>query len=192
MTVPTVRIIPTAEEHVEGYRAVIDAVLADPAIVNVWLSFRGAVAVSGITREGGGKSELFRLSGSSETNEEAIRAALRSTITLLQSGGKHVGVLSQVPELGFRPDQCTGRPFSLAHGPARVPCAIPRAQVLARQSGYRNLIETMKQESGITVYDPMTALCDDAECHAVAEGRVLYFDDNHLGVFGSSWALRFW
>ena len=26
MTVPTVRIIPTAEEHVEGYRAVIDAV----------------------------------------------------------------------------------------------------------------------------------------------------------------------
>jgi len=171
-------------------RAVIDAVLADKAIVNVWLSFRGAVAVSGISREGGGESELFRLVDGSATNEEAIHTALRSTITELQSGGKHVGVFLQVPELGFRPDQCTGRPFSLAHGPARVPCAIPRAQVLERQAVYRSLIEAMKKEFGITVYDPMPALCDDAACHAVADGHVLYFDDNHLGVFGSNWALR--
>ena len=96
----------------------------------------------------------------------------------------------QVPELGFRPDQCTGRPFSLAHGPARVPCAVPRAEVMARQSAYRNLISEMQKEFGVAVFDPLTELCDANACHAVAEGRVLYFDDNHLGVFGSSWALR--
>jgi hypothetical protein len=169
---------------------VIEAVNADESIKNVWLSFRGALAVSGADADSARPAELFRISGGTATNDAAIEQGLRATIRLLQSRGKKVGVMLQVPELGFRVDECTGRPFSLAHRPARVPCTIPRAQVAARQSGYRKLIEAMKSEFGISVYDPMPALCDDAECHAVAEGHVLYFDDNHLGVFGSSWALR--
>jgi peptidoglycan/LPS O-acetylase OafA/YrhL len=171
-------------------RAMIDALLADDAIITVWLSFRGALAMSGVEFGGGAASDLFRLAGGTATNGAAIRDALRSTIALLQSRGKHVGVLLQVPELGFRVDQCTGRPFSLAHGPARVPCAVPRAAVMARQSAYRGLITEMQNEFGIAVYDPVPALCDDINCQAVAEGHVLYFDDNHLGMFGSSWALR--
>ncbi len=84
-------------------RAMIDALLADAAIVNVWLSFRGALAMSGVEFGGSGaSSEVFRLAGGTATNGAAIRDALRSTIALLQSGGKHVGVLLQVPELGFR------------------------------------------------------------------------------------------
>ena len=174
-------------------RAMITAVIADASIVNVWLSFRGAMAVSGVELGLAGRStpaDLFRIARGTATNEEAIRSALRSTIKELQSGGKRVGVILQVPELGFRVDECTGRPLSLNHGPARVPCAVPRDTVLARQSGYRNVINEMKSELGIAVYDPLPSLCDDRECHAVAEGHVLYFDDNHLGVFGSSWALR--
>ena len=61
---------------------------------------------------------------------------------------------------------------------------------MARQSAYRSLITAIQGDSGLAVYDPVPALCDDAACHAVAEGHVLYFDDNHLGVFGSSLALR--
>jgi peptidoglycan/LPS O-acetylase OafA/YrhL len=171
-------------------RAVIDAVLADDAVVKVWLSFRGAAAVTGIVRYGGGISDLFRLIGTNTTNEAAIRAGLRATIKELQDGGKRVGVILQVPELSFRVDECTGRPFSFAHGPARKPCTMPLDVVMERQSGYRRVVSDMQREFGIAVYDPLSSLCDERECHAVAEGLVLYFDDNHLGVFGSSWALR--
>ena len=171
-------------------RAMLDAVLADASIVNVWLSFRSAFAMSGVELEGGAPVDVFRLTDGTATNGSAIRDALRSTIAQLQLRGKHVGVLLQVPELGFRVDQCTGRAFSLAHGPARVPCAVPRAAVMARQSAYRSLITELQNELGIAVYDPVPALCDDINCQAVAEGHVLYFDDNHLGMFGSSWALR--
>ena len=171
-------------------RAMLDAVLADASIVNVWLSFRSAFAMSGVEFEGGAPSDVFRLTDGTATNGSAIRDALRSTIALLQLRGKHVGVLLQVPELGFRVDQCTGRPFSLAHGPARVPCVVPRAAVMARQAAFRSLITELQNDLGIAVYDPVPALCDDVNCQAVAEGHVLYFDDNHLGTFGSSWALR--
>jgi len=174
-------------------RAMIQAVIADPSIASIWLSFRGAMAVTGIELGVGGRTtaaDLFRSTGGGATNEEAIRAALRSTVKELQAGGKRVGVMLQVPELGFRVDECTGRPFSLAHAPARVPCTVPREAVTARQSSYRNVIDDVKAELGVAVYDPLPSLCDGHQCHAVGEGHVLYFDDNHLGVFGSSWALR--
>jgi hypothetical protein len=61
---------------------------------------------------------------------------------------------------------------------------------MARQAGYRTIVRDMQREFGIAVYDPIPALCDETACQAVAEGHVLYHDDNHLGVFGSSWALR--
>ena len=171
-------------------KAVIDAVLAGQSIGTVWLSFRGAAAVTGIVREGGGIDDRFRLSDGSGTNESAVRDGLRTTIRVLQTGGKRVGVLLQVPELPFRVDECTGRPLSFAHGPARVPCSVPRDTVMARQASYRNIIADMQREFGIEVYDPLPALCDGRDCHAVANGHLLYFDDNHLGIVGSSWALR--
>jgi peptidoglycan/LPS O-acetylase OafA/YrhL len=173
-------------------RAMIDAIIADRSIVNVWLSFRSAVAMTGRQPEGGAGSDLFRLQGSGTTNAAAIRDASRSTIAQLQSAGKKVGVLLQIPELGFRVDECTGRPVSIRHGPARFPCVIPKSEVMARQKDYRDLVHDLQRDLGISVYDPITTLCDDDACHAVAEGHVLYFDDNHLGVFGSSFAMRLW
>ena len=170
-------------------RAMIDAVAADAAITDVWLSFRGALAVTGQYPGQSASTDLFR-SDSGATNAAAVAEGLRATITLLRSHGKKVGVFLQVPELGFRVDECTGRPVSLAHRPARTPCTVPRAAVMERQSAYRALVASIQQELLITVFDPIPALCDAEACHAVAEGHVLYFDDNHLGTFGSSWALR--
>jgi peptidoglycan/LPS O-acetylase OafA/YrhL len=171
-------------------RAMIDAVLADRAIVNVWLSFRGARAVNGTDVDGVPPTDLFRIAGGTAVNAAAIGEAMRATIQALQAGGKKVGVLLQVPELGFPPDQCTGRPYSVSQAAARNPCAISRSMVMARQSGYRNLVGDMRREFGITVYDPLESMCDEDYCYGVAEGRLLYVDGDHLGVFGSSWALR--
>ena len=171
-------------------RAMIDAVASDSAISTVWLSFRGALATTGRELNESGERMLFRSVDSGATNADAVREGLQKTIALLQSRGKKVGVFLQVPELGFPVDQCTGRPVSLRYRPARQPCSIDRAAVMARQAKYRDLIGTMQSQFGIAVYDPLTALCDDVACQAVADGHVLYFDDNHVGVYGSTQAMR--
>jgi peptidoglycan/LPS O-acetylase OafA/YrhL len=171
-------------------RAVIDAVAADRSITEVWLSFRGALATTGLDIGERSEHVVFRSIDDGSTNADAIGNALKKTIALLQSRGKHVGMFQQVPELGFAVDQCTGRPVSLRYRPARPTCSIDRAAVMARQSTYRELIANVRAETGITVFDPLTTLCDEAACHAVADGHLLYFDDNHLGVYGSVWALR--
>jgi hypothetical protein len=171
-------------------RAVLDAVAADRAVSDVWLSFRSALATTG--HEVGEASErlVFRSVDSGATNADAIRDGLKTTIAFLQSHGKRVGVFLQVPELGFSVDQCTGRPVSLRYRPARQPCIVDRASVMARQSTFRDIVAALHSEMGISVHDPTATLCDDTTCHAVADGHLLYFDDNHLGVFGSGWALR--
>jgi hypothetical protein len=171
-------------------RAMLESVASDAAITDVWLSFRGALATTG--REPGESAErvMFRSLERGATNADAIRDGLQKTIAFLQSRGKKVGVFLQVPELGFPVDQCTGRPVSLRYRPARMPCSVDRAAVMARQAQYRALVAAAQSQSGIAVFDPVPALCDDIACHAVADGRMLYFDDNHLGVYGSTQALR--
>jgi len=158
----------------------------------VWLSFRGAMAVTGSGFGDGAErqTEMFRSTDRATVNAGAVEAGLRATIGYLKARGKRVGVLLQVPELGFRADTCTGRPVSLSHRPAKSPCAIPASVVAERQAQYRALIANMQRDYGIAVYDPATSLCDSESCYAVADGHMLYHDDNHLGVFGSSWALR--
>ena len=171
-------------------RAMIESVASDAAITDVWLSFRGALATTG--REPGESTEriVFRSLERGATNVDAIRDGLQKTIALLQSRGKKVGVFLQIPELGFPVDQCTGRPVSLRYRPVREPCSVDRAAVMTRQTPYRELVAVAQAQSGIAVFDPLAALCDETVCHAVADGHMLYFDDNHLGAYGSTLLLR--
>ena len=171
--------------------AVIDAVAADPAIVDVWLSFRGALAVEGNGFEDGSRpATLFRVAVGDAVNGAAIEKGFRETIARLKGSGKRVGIILQIPELGFRVDACTGRPVSLAHRPARASCAVSADVFHQRQARFVELVSRMQREFGIDVFDPSTELCDSTSCRAVADGRMLYHDDNHLGVAGSSWVMR--
>ncbi|WP_281039946.1 SGNH hydrolase domain-containing protein [Rhizobium sp. AG855] len=43
---------------------------------------------------------------------------------------------------------------------------------------------TAGNESGY-IFDPMSALCDPDRCFAMADGKLLYRDDNHLSTEGS-------
>lgn len=171
--------------------AIIDAVNADAAITDVWLAFRGAVAVEGSEyRAGAPPAPLFRSTRDGADNAAAIEETLPVTIARLASHGKRVGIVLQIPELDFRIDACTGRPLSLAHRPAKSPCAIPLAAVRERQKRFREIVERIRQQYDVRIFDPMTPLCDDDSCTAMVDGRMLYHDDNHLGQFGSSWVMR--
>jgi hypothetical protein len=40
---------------------------------------------------------------------------------------------------------------------------------------------------GVHLLDPSSAMCTSAQCAIEAQGRSLYYDDNHLSAFGASW-----
>ncbi|MEO8677649.1 MAG: acyltransferase family protein [Vicinamibacterales bacterium] len=167
--------------------AALDAVARDPVMTRVVIAFRGALAVTG---EGFGDNERsrerFRLAATGVTNADAIRAGLEQTVAFLLQHRKQVLLVSQVPELGFRVDDCTGRPLSWSRRPQRAPCGVPKDVVLARQAPFRALLSDLAGKFPVTVVDPLPILCDAEWCMAIADGRMLYHDDNHLGVVGSS------
>jgi peptidoglycan/LPS O-acetylase OafA/YrhL len=168
-----------------------DSVLAYVAsrsdLTRVVLSFRGAFDVSGV---GFGSVDtntriVFKTTGTTLSPADSIRAALTRTVEFLLDHDKTVWLMLQVPELGFKVEECAGRPFSFDHR-IRTPCAVPTADVLERQAVYRRIIDEIRdQHPTLRVFDPLQALCDDRWCYAIVNNVLLYVDDNHLSRAGS-------
>ncbi len=168
--------------------AVLDAVRADAQIHRVVLSFRGAEQVSGrgfgeIERE---TEERYRIAGTSLSNGESIRLALARTVGSLLDRGKEVWIAMQVPELGFDPMECTGRPFSFSHRPVRSPCGVETSVVLDRQAEYRAILSAVQaQWPSLQMLDPIPYLCNQHLCAGLSGNQLLYVDSNHLSLAGS-------
>ena len=169
-------------------RRVLEAVGTDPGITHVVLSFRGAAQVSG-TGFGSVDGQLrtrYRLLGSDVGNADAIRRALAETVDYLLARRKDVWIALQIPELGFSPMECVGRPASVSHRATRTPCVTDKAAVLERQSEYRSIVAAVQRERpAVKVFDPLPYLCDDRVCRAMTDDQMLYSDSNHLTLTGS-------
>lgn len=46
-------------------------------------------------------------------------------------------------------------------------------------------LDTIRRDDRIGMVDPSRVLCDAAQCRASADGRALYFDDDHLSLSGA-------
>ena len=96
--------------------------------------------------------------------------------------------MHQVPELGFDPHACARtRPIRLTgDGGVKSPCAVPRADVEARQRPYREaLAPILAAHPNVRVVDPMEFLCDETLCYGKIGEVIVYRDDDHLSVEGS-------
>jgi hypothetical protein len=90
-----------------------------------------------------------------------------------------------VPELGFKVEEYAGRSVRFEHR-IRTPCAVPRAEVVARQAVYRRIVDEVRREQpALRVFDPLPVLCDERWCHAIVDNVLMYVDDNHLSRAGS-------
>lgn len=116
-----------------------------------------------------------------------FEVGLRSILERLSKANKKVTVILDYPELNFDPRSCIKRLFE------GNDCRIEKSAVLNRQAGYRKLIETLSAAYGAKIIDPLGAFCPDEYCYAQIDGKVLYRDDHHLGVYGSDflWEKRF-
>lgn len=118
---------------------------------------------------------------------EVFEAGMRRTFSRLSKSGKTIIFVIDVPELGFPPRACVPtRPGSIT-GTIKAPCAIPRSEYDQRNAVYRQIVEKVAASfPTVKIVDPSRTLCNDTYCWAMKDGNVVYRDDDHLSVYGSS------
>lgn len=135
------------------------------------------------------KPELWRfysVKNKNTNSRNAMKEGFSNTIKYLHALGKTVFFFIDIPELKFPPRSCVNlRPFHLNFH-ARKNCFTELSFVKVRQDEYRKMVNELKMENpSIQIFDPLTNLCNENECHAMKEGKILYRDDNHLNNEGS-------
>jgi hypothetical protein len=110
--------------------------------------------------------------------------AARETYRRFIAAGKHVIVIEDVPTLPFDPRSCIKR-AGVASSATTSPCGIPRSvweRQVAEPEKVRKQFE--REFPQIGWFHASSALCDERECHAMIDGRLMYRDNNHLSYDG--------
>lgn len=171
-------------ECAQRTQEILDAVLAKKDITTVYIAARGMIYMTG---SGFGEAEKDNRGHELHAVEASWRGVspsqlygrgLAATVQALQAGGKKVYSILENPELGFDVAQCIARPWREQVSA----CIVPLATVQARQQEYRAVVRAIPR---LAVIDPLPAMCSDDNCRALANGVLLYADNNHLSVAGS-------
>jgi len=114
--------------------------------------------------------------------ESIYMKSMDMSLSYLVKQGKEVYVFLENPELGFSPKSCINRPFGLVANP----CVVSLEEYKQRMSAYRSDIMTIVEKYGNAhILDAESLLCDDKQCYAKMNGKILYADDDHFSVEGS-------
>ena len=121
-----------------------------------------------------------------ESNVEAYKLALESTIKYLTQHGKNIIFVFPPPELGFEPSRCIGgRPLSW-RGEARSSCSISYQSYIQRTIESKKIVlDVISSKDAITFVEPADALCDFQNCYVYKADKFMYLDNNHLSVAGA-------
>ncbi len=172
-----------------------NAIVSDTSIGTVLLVSRGPMYLSGADYGADSLRTVVPLvvmksPTDTLTLARAYDAGIERSVRSLLAAKKRVILVLDVPELGFKPEECViGRPFGLRQ--VRTPCAVPRATVNLRNAAYRLLVARLQARlPQLEVIDASLALCDAKACNAMRDGRLLYSDGNHLTLFGSKIVTR--
>lgn len=88
------------------------------------------------------------------------------------------------PEMGFYPEECLKRPFF--NFPYILNCSIPKESFLKRQQKFiYNVNRIASRYKNIKIIDTQNVFCDNKECRAIINKKLIYFDDNHLNLEGA-------
>lgn len=117
---------------------------------------------------------------------QAFQAALRDTLDACRAAGvRRTFILLPIPEQACPIPETANKLAFFGIDPA-TRLFIPLADYRKRQAYVlRALADIAAETPGVTLVDPVPALCPDgARCNGVRDGRSLYFDDDHLSLAG--------
>jgi hypothetical protein len=105
--------------------------------------------------------------------------ALQRTVQTIRTLGFQVILVADVPSYPWNVPKCIGRLGETA-------CRITRESVDAGRAATLEVLKRVARNvPGVSLWDPIDALCDKTNCSPIRNGIVLYADGDHLSVAGS-------
>ena len=106
-------------------------------------------------------------------------ADLATLIASIQAAGLAVVVLAETPARGLSVPHCVARNGAVA-------CDRKRGEVDAERAAALDVLARVARGfDGVTIWDPVDAVCTSSSCPALQDGIVLYSDFSHLSVAAS-------
>jgi peptidoglycan/LPS O-acetylase OafA/YrhL len=160
----------------------IARIAADPAVRNVIVVGRWGLYAEGQSSPNETGSNVRRfVAGDQDANRAAFRDLLTSSVEQLAHGGRTITLVGPVPELPFNLPAAMTR---AAMRDRRQDFSLPYADFEQRQRSVFAALGELARRPGVRVLYPHRLLCSPERCRTVDEGRLLYFDDDHLSQHG--------
>lgn len=158
---------------------IFDSVTHQPTVVVVstyWISYLLQPTVNANLRNTRARDHNLPTEA---TARGQLEAALGRTLAVLSARGVRIIVVGPPPEPRVHVPYCLHRFGELA-------CRNRRADINSnRLSTLASLHRVVDAVPGAQLIDPIEALCSDNWCPGSRDGRVLYFDANHLSAAGA-------
>jgi len=124
--------------------------------------------------------DLSRASSESE-NHAVIERGLRRTIDAITASGARVWFVMEAPFVGYDTPNRLARLIARGEDPQTL-----YTQDVKRQRERTSFMRDLVPRLPVRVIDPAASLCDSNGCLSAADGKPLYFDDNHLSIYGAA------
>lgn len=119
---------------------------------------------------------------SAQDNKRIFAAGFESLIKRLTAAGKTVWIVGPIPLPNVRVPQAL---FVKRFGLVKLKLDINYNAFQAQNAWILSFFERVARDYPVQFIWPDVALCHQGVCKVSDEGRPLYFDDNHLSVFGA-------
>jgi len=126
---------------------------------------------------------------------EGFRESLKSTIRVLAASGRQVVVMGQIPKFPFHPannfvrgDVLLSRMLGVGLRPQDLALSDVESDLGRQRAVIKGLIAG---SDGAQYFDPLKYLCRNGECDSVRDGKMLYYDQDHLNINGTEYVGRF-
>lgn len=168
---------PCAEFH----RAALAEAARQPDLGAIVLSIRWSTAIQELSDK-----TATDLAQQEATGAVGLTGALDKLIaTIRQSvpAGTRIILVGSTPEFGIWPATCFARAYKLDGDPNL--CATQIARDTAWGTTADKTLTQVARNNGVALMLPRASFCEGALCRTIADGKILFRDDDHLTNEGS-------
>lgn len=121
------------------------------------------------------------INASLDENKAVITRGLRRTVEAIVASGARAWVVMEAPYIGFNVPNQMARHMMRGETVDTL-----LGSSVAERKARGAFMEDLVADLPVTVIDPATALCKTGRCLAVDRGKPLYYDDNHMSIYGAA------
>ena len=96
---------------------------------------------------------------------------------------KKVAVVAPMPEFSEDVPRAMVRSL-IVHGKSTAP-QVTRRAYQTRHGTVLQALGKARDDCNVEILDPLPLLCDSRLCYGANQGKPIYFDDDHLGIYGN-------